>query len=162
MAPIGQFYEENGVRHFTFKLADYLRPCTRHYKRSASFYEEVLSMEPGVRNQVLEMEFEGGQDVLRGDTQHWAKFGLCGPEERRLQIHFIVSAESQGVRLTYRFREPALNGSAEGPLFESIERLIEALDCVGLPGREICSVTDRIYLVTGPQLRMLHFAMPGN
>jgi hypothetical protein len=43
----------------------------------------------------------------------------------------------------------------DGIRFETMQRLIEALDSAGLPGMEICTLTDRVYGVTTAQLREL-------
>jgi hypothetical protein len=50
--------------------------------------------------------------------------------------------------------------SNPGARHECSAQFIEALNGVGLPGMEISSFVDRVYSVTGAQLRMLGLGIP--
>jgi hypothetical protein len=163
MSAIGHFYEENGVMHLTAKLTDFFPAHTRCFARPAEMYEELMGLRSVPYDRALELCDESETVSLPGDLREWSKIVLCGPSELRYQVRFTVFAEPQGPILDYCVAGPftsAAFASKHGVRYESTEQLVEALDCTGLPSKEICSFTDKIYSVTGPQLRVLGFGMP--
>jgi hypothetical protein len=157
MTATGHFYEENGAIHFTAKLADFLRPYTRRFAKGQMF-EELLKMGSIASNQALRIERERRLELLEGDPRDWAKVVLCGPDEPRFAVRFTVFDEPQGPALAYCIAGPFMPvgfASKAGARYETFEQLVEALECVGLPGKEICGFSDKTHYVTGPQLRVL-------
>lgn len=162
---IGHVYDENGVMHLTAKLADFLPPHTRRFSRPAQMYEELMNIRSVPPNRALELCSAGKLAPLEGDTKDWARVVLCGPDEPAFAARFAVFHELQGPVLDYCLAGPFMPAtfcSNHGVRYESVEQLVEALDCVGLPGKEIRSFTDKVYSVTGPQLRVLRLGMPNN
>ncbi len=165
MTAIGHIYEESGVMHLTAKLADFLPPYTRRFSRPAQMYEELMSMRSVPRNRALECCSAGKLVPLEGDPKDWAKIVLCGPDEPQFTMRFTVFHEPLGPVLdccSARSYMAATFASKHGVRYESIEQLIEGLNCVGLPSKEICSLTSTACYVTGPQLRVLGFVVPSN
>jgi hypothetical protein len=163
MTAIGHFYKEEGVIHLTAKLADCLSPHTRRFSRPAQMYEELMGLSSVPGNRALELCSTDKLVPLEGEPKDWARVVLCGPDETRYPVRFTVFHEPQGPILDYCLAGPFMSAtfaSNHGARYECIAQLIEALDCVGLPGREISSFTDKVYSVTGPQLRVLGLGIP--
>ena len=79
--------------------------------------------------------------------------------ETELQVRFTVFHEVQGPVLAYCVAPLSSFASKAGVLFDSVAKLEERLDLVGLPGREIASMSNptTIYSVSVNQLSVLGF-----
>jgi hypothetical protein len=79
--------------------------------------------------------------------------------ENELQVRFTVIHEVRGPVLAYCVAPLSSFASKAGVLFESVAKLEERLDLVGLPGREIASMSNptMIYSVSVNQLSVLGF-----
>jgi len=76
--------------------------------------------------------------------------------EREFQVRFSVFFKPQGPFLSYCFVPGSSFSDLAGAQFGSSEKLVEALDRVGLPGIEVTTpVNDKVYAVTESQLRAL-------
>ena len=79
--------------------------------------------------------------------------------ETELQVRFTVFHEVKGPVLAYCVAPSSTFASKAGVLFESMEKLEERLDLVGLPAREIARMRNptKTYSVNANQLRVLGF-----
>jgi hypothetical protein len=79
--------------------------------------------------------------------------------ETELQVRFTVFHEVQGLVLAYCVAPQSSFASKAGVLFDSLAKLEERLDLVGLPGREIARMSNptKSYLVSINQLSVLGF-----
>lgn len=79
------------------------------------------------------------------------------------QVRFAIFNEPEGPKLDCEpvglFGTSSL-GSNHGVRYRSIKQLVEALDRVGLPGKEIFSGSLKVYSVTSAQLRALRLKAP--
>ena len=158
VSAIGHIYEEPvGVMNFTARLADFLPAHTRSFLRPGELCEELLGLPPDAKKQGLELFDSRKLEHLVGDPKAWARILLQGPT---LSVRFTVFREPQGPVLAYCIDGSFTFSSKAGARFESIEQFVQALNCVGLPGYEICSLTHRVYSVTRPQLRILYLPKP--
>jgi hypothetical protein len=131
-------------------------------------FMEMMSLRSVPENQALEfctaaLGSGGKLADLPGETTEWARILLRDPDETTFPVRFTVFHERSSPVLAYRLAGPFMSASFAskgGACFGSVEQLIEALDCVGLPGKEICKLTHKLYLVTGSQLRVLRLGMP--
>ena len=95
------------------------------------------------------------------------KYTLAALEEefKRQQtysVRFTVFNQVDGPVLSYAIAGPFIPATftSHGPKFRDTAHLIETLDRVGLPGKEIAALSDRVYSVTGAQLRSLGLKLP--
>jgi len=79
--------------------------------------------------------------------------------ETDLQVRFTVFHEVQGPVLAYCLAPQPSFTSKAGVPFDSLEKLQERLDLVGLPGREIARMRSptKVYAVSVNQLSVLGF-----
>lgn len=156
---IGKFYEEpRGMWNLTAKLHDLHRPYTRRFSTQSQMLLEVVDLRSEAGNQAQELCTTGELAELRGDPGEWARFLLCGAEEPRFLVRFTVFEEPQGAVVSCRSVDSdafATAGSEAATCFESVEQLVEALNCAGLPGKEICSSRGKAYAVNSVQLHAL-------
>ena len=110
---------------------------------------------------------------VESDARHCAWEILVGSARRGIQataststadfsVRFTVFNQVDGPVLSYAIAGPfvAATFSSYGPKFQDTADLIDSLDRVGLPGREIAGLSDRVYTVTGAQLHSLGLKLP--
>jgi hypothetical protein len=164
VSAIGHIYEEPaGVVNFTAKLAEFLPPYTRHFSKPGELFQELQDLPSDAQNQAQELFSSRRLAALRGDPKTWARILLHGPEEPVFRVRFTVFYELEGPVLALcpdrPFMAAGFSGKA-GARFETVAQLVVALNCVGLPAWEICALTNKVYSVTRPQLRMLTLGIP--
>ena len=83
-------------------------------------------------------------------------------QQQTFSVRFTVFNQVDGPVLSYAIAGPfvAATFSSHGPKFQDTADLIDSLDRVGLPGREIAGLSDRVYTVTGAQLHSLGLKLP--
>jgi hypothetical protein len=76
-----------------------------------------------------------------------------------LEVRFTVFYEAQGPILSYCIAPASSFASKAGVCFASTERLVEALNAVGLPGNEISTFSDKTYAASIEQMQTLGFKL---
>jgi hypothetical protein len=77
-----------------------------------------------------------------------------------LEVRFTVFHESQGPVLAYCIAPGSSFASKAGVRFASTEELVETVNGVGLPGKEISTFTNKTYPISAEQLQKLGFKLP--
>jgi len=83
--------------------------------------------------------------------------------QESLAVRFTVFKEGAGPVLAYAIAGPfipATFASRAGARYDDTKSLIDALNRVGLPGKEISGFTDKVYIVTRAQLSQLGLKPP--
>jgi hypothetical protein len=83
-------------------------------------------------------------------------------QQQTFSVRFTVFNQVDGPVLSYAIAGPFMPAtfSSHGPKFRDTAHLVESLDRVGLPGKEIAGLSDRVYNVTGAQLHSLGLKLP--
>jgi len=84
-------------------------------------------------------------------------------DQELLAVRFTVFKQETGPILAYSVAGPfssATFASKAGARFDDINKLIDALNRIGLPGKEISGFTDKVYSVTRAQLTQLGLKPP--